>query len=276
MKFNTQLINLRKLFGYNQKDFSNLVKISQKNISSWEQGKTEPFYKDLKKLANFFDISLVFLVEGKCVTDNDFVVQEKLNNYLLNNSKSLQFSDILSQAEKIIKEFKLNKPESYLPFIDDENEVNLKYFKIVNSKLLFDKAKIIADKNIYLYLKVFKHEAILKDAVKLDNCEVLDYAIKNLSEAIKDFDDQIAKADEEDKKQLIISKNHYLKNNSLNYCLENLPKEMSNYFHFIIMLIDNGAYYEKQVGAGDKMTTFKLVKDVSKTNFFYKIAKLYV
>ena len=59
----------------------------------------------------------------------------------------------------------------------------------------------------------------------------------------------------------------------LNEVLENLSSNLSRYYEIIVFLIDNGAYYEKQVGVGDDITIFKNVKDVSKTNLIYRIAK---
>ena len=56
--------------------------------------------------------------------------------------------------------------------------------------------------------------------------------------------------------------------------MENLDASLKNYFDIVVFLIENGAFYEKiMVEGGGEFFVSKKIKDVSKTNFFYKLAK---
>ena len=59
----------------------------------------------------------------------------------------------------------------------------------------------------------------------------------------------------------------------LNYVLENLNPELSNFYQIVLYLIENGAYYELLVGGGDDVVCWEKVKDTSKTNWAYRLAK---
>ena len=59
----------------------------------------------------------------------------------------------------------------------------------------------------------------------------------------------------------------------LNYVLEYLNPELSNFYQIVLFLIENGAYYELLVGGGDDVVCWEKVKDTSKTNLAYRIAK---
>lgn len=54
---------------------------------------------------------------------------------------------------------------------------------------------------------------------------------------------------------------------------KNSNPSLKNYWEIIILLIDNGAYYTKQVGWGDDIVWWDIVKDKSRTNLVYRIAK---
>ena len=68
-----------------------------------------------------------------------------------------------------------------------------------------------------------------------------------------------------------ISKEHL--QSELNKTLENLNRNLSKFWEIIVFLIDNGAYYTKQMGYGDDMVCWKEEIDVSKTNIVYRHAK---
>ena len=48
----------REEFGWTQKELAEKVGSSQRNISNWESGASEPDYETLLKLAYLFDISM--------------------------------------------------------------------------------------------------------------------------------------------------------------------------------------------------------------------------
>lgn len=65
---------LRKKKGMEQKDLAKILMISDKTISSWECGRTEPRMGMLRKMANIFDVNLDDFADGlpdQTETDSD-------------------------------------------------------------------------------------------------------------------------------------------------------------------------------------------------------------
>lgn len=56
---------LRKKKGLTQKEFAEMLGISQKSYSHWETGKNEPNYENLGMLACIFNVSIDFLLSEK-------------------------------------------------------------------------------------------------------------------------------------------------------------------------------------------------------------------
>ena len=66
--FGTNLRKLRKAKGDSQIYLSKIFGVSQATISSWEKERTYPPYSDLIKLADYFNVSIDYLI-GR--TDNN-------------------------------------------------------------------------------------------------------------------------------------------------------------------------------------------------------------
>lgn len=62
MEFKDILKSIRKERGMTQKDVYELLKISPNGYASWEQGRTEPDIKSIKKLCKIFDVSADYLL----------------------------------------------------------------------------------------------------------------------------------------------------------------------------------------------------------------------
>lgn len=60
--FANKLKNLRKERHLNQKDLAILLCVSVNSYSQYELGKTEPNFENLKKLADFFCVSVDYLI----------------------------------------------------------------------------------------------------------------------------------------------------------------------------------------------------------------------
>ena len=58
-----RLKELRKQRKENQTEIANYLNLSQHAISSYEQGRTEPDLKTIKKIADYFNVSLDYLLE---------------------------------------------------------------------------------------------------------------------------------------------------------------------------------------------------------------------
>ena len=70
---------LRKKSGLSQRDFAEIIHASQNTVSQWESGKREPSYAIAKEIANYFNVSVDYLlgVESK----NEHTSQELLSKY---------------------------------------------------------------------------------------------------------------------------------------------------------------------------------------------------
>ena len=63
--FAEQLKTLRKINGLTQKELAENVGVQQGAINKWESKQTEPNIEKLVKLADYFDVSLDYLMGGK-------------------------------------------------------------------------------------------------------------------------------------------------------------------------------------------------------------------
>ena len=62
MKFNDRLTRLRKKMDLTQEELGNRLGFSRTAISAWEIGRNEPTYEDAIKIANFFGVTLDYLI----------------------------------------------------------------------------------------------------------------------------------------------------------------------------------------------------------------------
>ena len=81
--FNDKIRYLRKHQELTQAEVADGINILQSTYSNYEQGTREPNLETLKKLANFFDVSIDYLLENdRGLSDTDEIVD--LNGFLLN------------------------------------------------------------------------------------------------------------------------------------------------------------------------------------------------
>ena len=73
------LKELRMEAGLLQKELGSQVGYNQRNISDWEQGRTEPNIEALFKLANFFECSIDYLL-GRSDELNTVIIVKNLND----------------------------------------------------------------------------------------------------------------------------------------------------------------------------------------------------
>lgn len=61
--FHERLLLVRKLQRRTQKEVADSISVSERNYQLYEYGKSKPSFKNLIALADYFNISLDFLVE---------------------------------------------------------------------------------------------------------------------------------------------------------------------------------------------------------------------
>ena len=62
MNFSLRLKELRENAGYSQYTFANKFGVAQSTVGGWEAGKREPNFDIVKRLADFFSVSVDYLI----------------------------------------------------------------------------------------------------------------------------------------------------------------------------------------------------------------------
>ena len=65
IQFSSILRTLRNDAGLKQEELASSLEVTQRKISYWETGKIEPDLSSLWKIADFFDVSIDFLIGRK-------------------------------------------------------------------------------------------------------------------------------------------------------------------------------------------------------------------
>lgn len=76
MKFNEELLELRKKKGLSQEELGSELNVSRQTISKWESGQSYPDFEKLVLLSDFFELTLDELMKDIDVQD----IKEKNNN----------------------------------------------------------------------------------------------------------------------------------------------------------------------------------------------------
>lgn len=100
MAFEDRLTSLRKEKKLTQQDMASKLEIARTTYASYEQGHRQPDYDTLKKIADFFEVSIDYLLTGnKATTSPDEMWQE-----LLDPKKRVFFKDLQEAPEEKIEE----------------------------------------------------------------------------------------------------------------------------------------------------------------------------
>ena len=76
--FGNNLKNLRNEAQINQKNLAAQFNVTQATISSWENGRTAPSFDQLIEIADYFDVSVDYLI-GRMNIDNNYVYSPAKN-----------------------------------------------------------------------------------------------------------------------------------------------------------------------------------------------------
>ena len=90
------LADLRKNTGMTQKEFSNILGVSESSIAHYEQGITIPSADMLLKYADYFNVNIDYLF-GRC---NCKIKYNQLNATLANNMSISEMINIVSEFSK--------------------------------------------------------------------------------------------------------------------------------------------------------------------------------
>ena len=96
--FHEKLRFLRKYQSWSQAEVAKKLNINPRTYSKYETGATEPDIATIKKLANFFDVSIDYLLENdQNIGDADEMVD--FNNFILNGRYTIN-SKFLTDKER--------------------------------------------------------------------------------------------------------------------------------------------------------------------------------
>lgn len=124
-KFHEKLKILRKKRGLTQKEFAEMLGISQKSYSHWETGKNEPNYENLSMLACIFNVSIDYLL-------GDYLEISKERYLKLQGGKK----KILEEDE--LKDFCKKLPRSEFEDSERAKRVAVKAMRVVLLALGYD------------------------------------------------------------------------------------------------------------------------------------------
>jgi transcriptional regulator with XRE-family HTH domain len=132
--FGERLKELRKNKKLTQEDIAKIFNINPATVSAWEVGKAQPNYDILVELANYFGVSIDFLLGNETNSPNtiDKVNQALREAGLVNSDETLKEEEIklaLDQARqyKILMTKLLDTPTKY-----QENAVKIEQNKNTN------------------------------------------------------------------------------------------------------------------------------------------------
>lgn len=101
MEFSERLRNLKKEHNIKQDELANVLNYGRTAISNYTSGRNEPSIKDLKRIADYFEVSIDYLV-GNTGIKNSAVL---FNKYFKDYSDSQQKRDFINEKEKTIMDF---------------------------------------------------------------------------------------------------------------------------------------------------------------------------
>lgn len=279
---------LREINNLSQEQLGKKLNVSDKTISAWETGEREINLANAKAICEIFDIPNSYFV----FNENFGSISDTLRNKIKEYIKELEFRNkvekIISICKQKINEDNIPLKKDYLPVFnfDDKRFISYGLFEENNLKNrihcdLKSGDSNLENKNSYAYSssklseyglfdilqKYYDNKVELSDLINCNNLDIFKTTLAQTES--KKYTQRNARDPFGEGKD--ISKEHL--QSELNKTLENLNRNLSKFWEIIVLLIDNGAYYTKQMGFGDDVVCWTEEIDVSKTNIVYRHAK---
>lgn len=285
-----RIFQLRKLYRMTQLDLAKKLNVSDKVVSKWECGESEPSVSDLLNLSNVFKVSIDYLVKGIISSSDKLILEKKPTTGELAD-------DFIEQCKKIIKDRNLTKYKELLLPKKVVGRARPEYGEHVTNLIggVFKGDRYEEWQNVYTpYLDV-------KKLLSLDNFDLYE-ALIDLPSTFGELRYQLKKnndikalkltepknlssnewTQEQPKKELHASdirgltdiRFYSLLNNieDKNQALEEVSENNKNYWGIINYLISNGAYKEKVISADEY--GIKKDKDVLATQMLLELSRM--
>lgn len=104
MTINDRFFSLLKERGITQKEFALNTGISEKTISGWKIRKTDPPASSLSSIADFFDVSVDYLVTGKEYTPQNCAYKDGVTNRSVGSHTKNQYGITSNQTDELTTE----------------------------------------------------------------------------------------------------------------------------------------------------------------------------
>jgi transcriptional regulator with XRE-family HTH domain len=108
MKFGSILSDLRNKSNITQKELANILGVSRGTIGMYEIGQRDPDTETLKKLAQYFNVSIDYLL-GNSDTKNSYASKDNITKSLNDDQELSEFWNVLKEREDLKLLFKQTK-----------------------------------------------------------------------------------------------------------------------------------------------------------------------
>ena len=251
LSFGGRLSSIRKINNLKQKDIAAELNFSDKTISSWENDLSEPGITEIKKLADYFNVSIGFLLTGEISTQHDGELSKKI---VLQQAYEKMYNEtytFVCKFEHIDKNtfeslFKITPNAALCNLNAIIKHDNLELFKKINENYDFyvEDSSLSNDANStdsQLNDRVLWSNSSLSNLKKHIKRHPIELDFSDLSEtnelsfykyALQVLDNKIAKEKEIDKVSILCN------------ALDNVLFDFKNdkVYDIILFLLDNGAY----------------------------------
>ena len=271
----------REINNLSQEELGQKLNVSDKTISAWETSERDISLPNAIIIAELFNIPKEYFVFNENFLKLSYDTQKQIFNYLEKQRYNYAMNKIIANCKNKIEKDGLPLKKEYMPKFD-ETDGKFVSFGIFNKDKLPIKStndNDIDNKNNYQYsssalakynltdvLERFNSDKVeLKDLKDCNNLKVFKTTLERMRDRKYFTRSMLGQEVAVEPKKII--------QEQLNYVLEYLNPELSNFYQIVLFLIENGAYYELLVGGGDDVVCWEKVKDTSKTNLAYRIAK---
>lgn len=110
--------------GLKNSDVSRGTGISNMTLSDWKHGKSTPKYENMKKIAQFLDVSVEYLMTGK-ESSLDYLYTDEKSDFLIEvtrNAKDKEFVDRMMKYMSLLKEDKKSVDDMIDFMFEKENK----------------------------------------------------------------------------------------------------------------------------------------------------------
>lgn len=290
MKLSEKLSYILKVNKLTDVDLAKNIGVDPQVVSLWLNGQKEPGLQEYRLLCKQFGISLDYLSEDNPVTPNDHECEKNIQSQIALEKTEKECESLKEMCRNYLAKFNVPYDEAVLPEVKD-GKIDFGCFNPNTTDISLDYSKLLNMKQDALIQAVFSKNVSVEEAIRLDNLALFQTALGQYTKDVNAFVSKYhnkpvlnrngygyggyidLRSPEFKARQARQAENDRLAKTDLDKLLENLNPNLSHYFDFIVLLIEAGAHYKKQVGYGDDVTCFNDADDISKTNFHYRVAK---